>query len=238
MRKRTLAKRGRPRGKYNSRFYIRLLEYLALISMKYEIDSSEFFASLVYAWKHQKSTCGELSIKCRKRTRDYAIFLITSSHRVVAQFSMPKRVLQETNPLSEFTHARSLGRPPVGELKVSRLRVRDLRAGMKRISVKARVLEMLEPRLVFTRFGGCANVANALIADETGVMKLSLWNEQIHAVSVDDIIQIENARVAVFRGERQLRIGRHGKLRIVRDISFPSAQEIKKNLLRYSKCQV
>jgi replication factor A1 len=151
---------------------------------------------------------------------------------------MPKRVLQETDPLREFTHVRSLDRPPIGEAKVSRLRIRDLRAGMKRVSVKARVLEMLEPRLVFTRFGGCANVANALIADETGVMKLSLWNEQIRTVSVDNVIQIENARVAVFRGERQLRIGRHGKLRVVRDISFPSAQEIKKNLLRYSRYQV
>jgi len=75
--------------------------------------------------------------------------------------------------------------------------------------------------LVFTRFGNYASVANALIADETGTIKLCLWNEQIKSISVGDTVQLENARVSTFRGERQLRIGKNGMLSIVEDMVFP-----------------
>jgi len=88
------------------------------------------------------------------------------------------------------------------------LQIRDLRAGMKEVNLKAKVLEIARPTLVFTRFGNYASVANALIADETGTIKLCLWNEQINSISIGDTVQIENARVSMFRGERQLRIGK------------------------------
>jgi hypothetical protein len=34
-------------------------------------------------------------------------------------------------------------------------------------------------------------------------------------VSINDIVQIENANVIMFKGEKQLRIGRNGRLKIV-----------------------
>ena len=79
--------------------------------------------------------------------------------------------------------------------------------------MKAKVVEIAKPTVVFTRFGNYASVANALLADETGTIKLCLWNEQIDAISVGDIVQIENASTSTFRGERQLRIGKNGILR-------------------------
>jgi replication factor A1 len=90
---------------------------------------------------------------------------------------------------------------------------------MKKVSVKGKVLEIARPTAVFTRFGNYASVANALIADETGTIKLCLWNEQINSVSVGNTIQVENANVSVFRGERQLRIGKKGMLTEVKDIT-------------------
>jgi ssDNA-binding replication factor A large subunit len=86
---------------------------------------------------------------------------------------------------------------------------------MKKVNLKAKVLEIARPILVFTRFGNYASVANALIADETGMIKLCLWNEQINSISIGDTIQIENASTSTFRGERQLRIGKKGILRNV-----------------------
>jgi replication factor A1 len=58
-------------------------------------------------------------------------------------------------------------------------------------------------------------VANALISDETGRIKLCLWNEQINSLSIGDTVQIENANISAFRGERQLRVGKKGILRII-----------------------
>jgi ssDNA-binding replication factor A large subunit len=48
---------------------------------------------------------------------------------------------------------------------------------MKKVNLKAKVIEVGKPTFVFTRFGNYACVANVLIADETGKIKLCLWNE-------------------------------------------------------------
>ena len=207
--------RGRPRGKCHSVTDFRLLQYLAFVSMKHGIDAEKFFDSFVEAWKHQKSTCESLLIECRKRTRNYAVFLITASSKVVAQFPIPKHILEEINPLKEFAYAKALRRTTVERAKLKHPRIGDLKSGMKRINLKARVLEIPKPRSVITRFGNFAKVTNANIADETGVIQLPLWNKQIEAVSVGDLIRVENARVVAFRGERQLRVGRGGHLSIV-----------------------
>ena len=103
MRKRRLKGRGRPRGNHYSPADFRLLQYLASVSMKYGIDSHDFFHGFVEAWKRRESTCGSLSIECRKQTRDAAVFLITNTRKVVAQFSIPKCLLEEGNSLKEFT---------------------------------------------------------------------------------------------------------------------------------------
>jgi replication factor A1 len=73
-------------------------------------------------------------------------------------------------------------------------------------------LEVAEPKHVVTRYGNNASVVKVLIGDETGTIKLCLWNGQIDAVSVGDIVQIENAQASVFRGERFLSLGKKGTL--------------------------
>jgi hypothetical protein len=215
MRVKTSRGRGRPRGKYRSSADFRLLEYLSFISMKYGIDSNDFLESFVEAWKHQESTCESLLIECRMKTRDNAVFLITDSCRVVAQFPIPKRILEETSPLKEFVPTGTLGRKIVKRIEVKRPRIGDLKSGMNRIDLKARILEIPRPRNVITRFGNFATVTNARIVDDTGVIQLPLWNKQIDTVSEGDTIQVENARVVTFRGERQLRVGRGGQLSVI-----------------------
>ena len=207
--------RGRPRGGYRSYADVRLLEYLTMISGKSGIDSEKFFDSFVEAWKHQESACKSLLIECRKKARNYAVFLITNSCKVVAQFSIPKHILEETNPLKEFVPKRTSRRTIPERIKIEHLRIGDLKFGMNRINLKARVIEIPKPKSVFTRFGNFATVTNAKVTDETGIIQLPLWNQQIDAVSVGDTIQVENARVVTFRGERQLRVGRGGQLSVI-----------------------
>jgi signal recognition particle subunit SEC65 len=215
VRKKISRGRGRPRGKYRSSADSRFLESLVLISMKYGIDLEKFFESFVEAWKRQQSTCESLLIECRKKTRDNAVFLITNSSKVVAQFPIPKHILEETSPLKMFAHTRALGRTTPKRIKIEHPRIEDLKSGMNRINLEARVLEVPKPRSVFTRFGTFAMVTNASIADETGIIQLPLWNNQIDIFSVGDTIRVENARVVTFRGERQLRVGRGGQLSVI-----------------------
>jgi len=217
MRNKAWATRGRPPGRFHSYGDMRLLEYLARISVKHEIDSGKFFSSFLDAFEHDEATCGELSIECRAKTRDHAIFLITNTHKVVAQFPMPERILAKTNPLKEFTYKPSLMGTPDQEAKSNHYQIRDLRVGMKRINIKARVLEVSQPRVVATRFGLYANVINLLVADETGTIQLPLWNKQIDEISAGDLIQVENANVIEFRGVRQLKVGRSGKVSVIKN---------------------
>ena len=96
-------------------------------------------------------------------------------------------------------------------------KIRDLQDGMKRIDVvEAKVIEKTPAREVLSRYKDAVyRVANAIIEDETGNIKLTLWNDQIEQVKENDNIKIENGYVTSFRGEIQLNIGRYGKLSII-----------------------
>jgi hypothetical protein len=206
--------RGRPHRGHESADS-KLLQYLVLLSMKYGIDPQKLFISFVEAWKREQSACKGLLIECRKRTRDSAVFLITCSRKVVAQFPIPNRILEETNPLKEYASAKTSSSTKLKRTKAKHLHIGDLKPGMNRVNLKARILQIPKPRQVITRFGGFATVTNASITDETGIIHLPLWNKQIDVVSVGDIIGVENARVVVFRGERQLRVSRGGQLSVL-----------------------
>ena len=197
-------------------------EYLAFLAVKYEVNSDEFFYALISARENQKSRCGELSIEYRGKTQDKDIFLIMNGSRVVAQFPIPKELLSErSNPIKDFMKTDMIRRHLDKKNKKSQsLPIRDLRTGMSHVNLRAKVLEIPKPRLVVTRFGNCASVANALIGDETGTIKLCLWNEQINSVSNGDTIQIENARASTFRGERQLSLGKTGTLSNIEDSGY------------------
>ena len=58
------------------------------------------------------------------------------------------------------------------------------------------------------------NVADAVVADETGSIKLTLWNEQIDQVDVGNKIKIENGYVTSFKGEIQLNVGKFGTMTV------------------------
>ena len=86
---------------------------------------------------------------------------------------------------------------------------------MKRVEIEAKVTEKGDTREVQSKFGDqTLMVADAMIADETGTIKLTLWNEQIDQINDGDIITIENGYVTSFRGEIQLNIGKYGKLTV------------------------
>jgi hypothetical protein len=189
-------------------------EYLASLSVKYEVYPSEFFYALVAAGESGKSTCGGLSIVRRGKTGDKIIFLIKKGSEIVAQFPVSTVFLyQGDNPLSNFTQAAIVPRRTIGKTQQRDFYViKDLHAGMSHVNLRATVLEISPPRRVTTRYGNYATLAKALIEDETGKIKLCLWNQQIDSVSKGDAIQISDARASRFNGETQLSIGTKGAL--------------------------
>ncbi|MBX5328290.1 MAG: OB-fold nucleic acid binding domain-containing protein [Candidatus Bathyarchaeota archaeon] len=95
------------------------------------------------------------------------------------------------------------------------MKIKELRNGMKNVTVEAKVTEKSDPREVLSRFKDeTYKVATAIIADETGTIKLTLWNEQINQVNINDTVKVENGYITSFRGEIQLNVGKYGKLTV------------------------
>jgi len=95
------------------------------------------------------------------------------------------------------------------------LKIKELRNGMKRVNVVAKVIEKSDPREVISRYKDeVYRVATAVISDGTGTVKLTLWNDQIDQVNINDTVKIENGYISTFRGEIQLNVGRYGKLSV------------------------
>ena len=211
--------RGRPRGRGHSAVDSRLLEYLMTISVKHAVDPNRFFSKIVGAWKNRKSKCNHLTIQCREKLRDRAIFLITTDYKVVAQFPIPEYLLKETTPPKEFAYIIKREKDALMKKRddsgVRYFKIKDLKTGMKRINLKARVLAISRPQSALTRYNDYVMFANVTLTDETGTVKLTLWNGRINSVSINDIVEIENASVTAYKGETQLRIGRQGKLRVI-----------------------
>ncbi len=196
-------------------------EYLAFLSAKYELDPDRLFCALILADESKKSMCGALSIEWRGETPDKVMFLFLMNTKIVAQLSVFKEfLLEKGHPIGDFMETEKIRRFLAKKTRQSSiLSIKDLRSGMTQVCLKAKVLEIPKPSLVYTRYGNYASVANALIADETGSIRLCLWNEQIRCISAGDTIQIENARASTFKGQRQLNIGRKGLLRSIDESS-------------------
>jgi Single-stranded DNA binding protein Ssb-like, OB fold len=191
-------------------------EYLAFLTVKYDVDPDKFFNALVLAAKNRKSQCGDLSIELRSRQDHKLSILITQGTKVVAQFHISEEfLLNQKNPIKAVRSAPMVDRQPTPQNRtLQTLQIKDLRVGMKKVNLLATVLEISEPSFVVTRFGNCASVANAMVSDETGKIKLCLWNDQIKLISVGDTVQIENGRVSAFKNERQMRVGKRGVLKV------------------------
>lgn len=191
-------------------------EYLAFLSIKYEVDPEKFLNALRQAGENKKTNCGQFIIECRGKIKTKQIFLIRNDSGVVAQFRVSDDFFLESgNSLKKFMDTDMVRKHLFKKRKATRSQfIRDVRPGMNHVNLKAKILEVAEPRRVVTRYGNYANVAKALIADETGTIKLCLWNEQIDSVCVGDTVQIGNARASTFRGERQLTLGIRGVLNI------------------------
>jgi replication factor A1 len=193
-------------------------EHLALLSVKYSVYPNEVFQALVLARKNEKAVCGNLAIEYRGKMKGETIFLITKDNDVVAQFRVEEEfLLRKDNPFESWMSTDKIKKKIAKQNTESIYTlVKDLRAGMKRVNLKSEVIEIPKPAQVHTQFGNTVMVANALVGDETGKIKLCLWEGQIGSINVGDNIELKNGQVCVFRGEKQLRLGKNGLLTVLK----------------------
>lgn len=94
------------------------------------------------------------------------------------------------------------------------MQIKDLKPKMGSVDVVVDIVDVGVPR-EFQKFGKPGRVATAIAKDETGDVKLSLWNEDIERVKAGDRVHISNGYANEWQGEIQLTTGRMGKMEIV-----------------------
>ena len=113
------------------------------------------------------------------------------------------------------------------------MQVKDLKPKQGNVDITVDVVDVGDPR-EFNKFGKAGKVATAIAKDETGDIKLSLWNEDVDKVKAGDKIKLTNGYVNEWQGEMQLTTGRMGKLEIVGkaevDANKESSDKIRTNI--------
>lgn len=107
-----------------------------------------------------------------------------------------------------------------------KMAVKDLQARQGNVELVLDIIDVGEAR-EFEKFGKTGRVASAIAKDDTGDIKLSLWNEQIDQVKAGDKIKITNGYVSEWQGELQLTTGKFGQLEVIGE-SEAAKQEMAK----------
>jgi replication factor A1 len=94
------------------------------------------------------------------------------------------------------------------------MNISELKAKQGNIDVQGTIAEIGETRS-FNKFGKAGRVATAIIKDDSGSVKLTLWNEQIELVKPGDVVQLKNGWADEFRGELQISTGRNGTMEVI-----------------------
>jgi len=194
-----------------------LEDQLAFIATQHEVYPTELFQALITAKEQGKVVVSDLTVEYRGNITNQAIFLITKDTKVIAQFRVPNETLARTDVSFDNSMDTSKVRKEIARQNPapSHFKIENLRVGMKKINVTAEVLQTAEPSKVHTQFRDNAVVSNATIGDESGKILLCLWDQQINSVHKGDYIEIKNAHVAMFKGEKQLRLGKNGAITIL-----------------------
>ncbi len=207
--------RGRPRGRSNS--YEGFLKSIVSIARKYDLEPEQLFEAFVEAWSNKSSQYGILTIACREVNHDSATFLLTNKEKVVSQFPITLDVLKEPEYYKDQLQYVSKFHYKNKKQEKKIRKISELRYGMKGIDIKAKVIEIPPGINVLTRFGTIAYVSNVKIADKSGSIRLSLWNNQVDKVHVGAEIELKACYIFRYRGEHQLRLGRKGTLTTINE---------------------
>ena len=95
------------------------------------------------------------------------------------------------------------------------MKVSEVRPDMRRIDLELKVLEVEEPRTYLRRDGREGRVATAVAEDDTGKIKISLWDAEIDRVKAGDRIKITNGYARLFRNEVHVSAGIYGRLEVL-----------------------
>ncbi|MBU3967212.1 MAG: hypothetical protein KKG76_07560 [Euryarchaeota archaeon] len=89
--------------------------------------------------------------------------------------------------------------------------INDLTENSKNVNATIKVIEVGETKDIPSRFGD-KQVCEVKVADASGSILLSLWDDQIGKIAVGDTLSIQNGYISIVRNSMRLNIGKYGKM--------------------------
>ncbi|KUO42223.1 MAG: hypothetical protein APU95_05530 [Hadesarchaea archaeon YNP_N21] len=96
------------------------------------------------------------------------------------------------------------------------MKAKDVRPAMRNIDLDLKIVEIEEPRSYVGKSGREGLVTTAIGEDDSGRIKISLWDKDIDRVKVGSVIRIRNGYSRLFRNEIYVSAGMYGKLEVLK----------------------
>lgn len=107
------------------------------------------------------------------------------------------------------------------ERDVAKVKVEDLNSYSRRVYTVVKVVSVAEPREVTSRRDMSTHrVAEALVGDDSGSIYMTLWDDVIDTVEEDQVLNIKDAYINLFRGSMRLNLGRYGSYDVLDEAPF------------------
>jgi replication factor A1 len=95
------------------------------------------------------------------------------------------------------------------------MKINELKPDMNSVNIKAKITELKEPREIMTKFGTATTLTEAILEDDTGTVKLTLWGKQAEGLENDQEVEIIGGFTKEFREELQLGVGKRGSIKVI-----------------------
>jgi len=107
-----------------------------------------------------------------------------------------------------------------GGLKGTLLKADEVKPGMRNISLQGRVVGASEVRTFKRRDGGEGRVASLLLQDDTGSIRLSLWDDDVktlETIKEGEIVSVEGGYARESLGGLSLNLGSEGRVTVTQE---------------------
>jgi replication factor A1 len=197
---------------------IETFKYIIFIACKNDIDPLHLLHSIIEARERKFAKHGPLKIIQRERTKDYTIFMLRKNN-IIAQFKLRDILLHHPRLEEKFSEL-------VAEVQIHALNslnkkrktintIKELRIGMCNVSFKGYVTYKSEIIPRHSRYNGhILRLSIAILTDESGSIRLSLWDDRIKAVEVGDEVEVIDASVKGFHGMPYIKMKKNSRLNV------------------------
>jgi len=94
------------------------------------------------------------------------------------------------------------------------MKISEIQGDQGKIHVHGDVIDV-SPVREFEKYGRTLRVANAVLRDESGTVKLTLWNDEIGKVKKGDKVEVINGYARTYQDEIQLTAGKFGEIKVI-----------------------